>query len=52
MTRDEKKVVTETKDCRAEAVATSGSPRPVPKPDWLTIAIAAVVSAILAILLR
>ena len=41
----------ESKNCRAEATATT-STRAIPKPDWLTIAIAAGASALVAFLLR
>ena len=49
MKRDEWDVK-KTENCRAEAVATAGTR--VPKPDWLTVLLAAVVSGVVCYLTR
>lgn len=50
--KDESRDVQETKTCRAEATAVSESSDKVPIPDYVTIALAAVVSAVVTWLLR
>ena len=52
MNREVKHDVRETKNGRAEAHAVSESSSKLPSPDWVTVAIASVASAVIAWLLK